>query len=69
MHLLDGLSDKEESVRFAIESALMKILEKQQNSALLVLCDYKIKHVKMNEITTSTILRYVLFFYYQLSFT
>lgn len=57
IHLLDGLGDKDESVRYSIESSLMKILEKQQNSILLFLCEYRQKHLKLNENIVAAILR------------
>ncbi|XP_058977775.1 maestro heat-like repeat-containing protein family member 1 isoform X1 [Musca domestica] len=56
-NLFDGLADKDETVRFAIQSALVKIIETHPVRATEILCEYREKHPKLNEQTTNIILK------------
>lgn len=59
-NLFDGLTDKDETVRLAIQSALVKIFETHPLRATDILIEYKEKHPKMTEQTTNIILKYVM---------
>lgn len=56
-NLFDGLADKDETVRMAIQSALVKIFETHPIRATDILLEYKEKHPKLTEQTTIIILR------------
>ncbi|XP_065363715.1 maestro heat-like repeat-containing protein family member 1 isoform X1 [Calliphora vicina] len=56
-NLFDGLTDKDETVRMAIQSAMVKIFETHPVRATDILIEYKEKHPKMTEQTTTIILK------------
>lgn len=56
-NLFDGLSDKDETVRMAIQAALVKIIETHPVRATEILFEYREKHPKLNEQTTTIILK------------
>lgn len=57
--LLDGINDKDETVRRAIEAALGRTVEKRPNEALMALCDYRIARPKMPESQVALLMRYM----------
>ncbi|XP_075158391.1 maestro heat like repeat family protein c11.1 isoform X1 [Haematobia irritans] len=56
-NLFDGLSDKDETVRMAIQTALVKIIETHPVRATEILMEYREKHPKLSEQTTTIILK------------
>lgn len=57
MHnLLDSLTDKDESVRIAIQNSLVKILETHPARTVEILSEYRAKHPKLSDQIVSTLL-------------
>lgn len=59
--MLDGLLEKEETVRSAIQNSLIKIIINRPLDATTILLNYKIKHPKLSEDMKLTLLKYVQF--------
>lgn len=55
--LLDGINDKDETVRRAIESALGRTVDNRPNEALMALCDYRVARPKMPEPQVALLMR------------
>lgn len=56
--LLESISEKDESVRNAIELALGRMAERRPNETMMALCDFKAKQQKLPEQQTAIVLRY-----------
>ncbi|KAH8235312.1 hypothetical protein KR038_009962 [Drosophila bunnanda] len=55
-NIFDGLTDKEEQVRGAMQQAIVKILETHPERAAEILCDYRAQQPKMSEQTVAMLL-------------
>lgn len=55
--LLDTVSDKDESVRSSIERALVRMCKRRPNETIEIICQYRIKTVKMPEAQVAILLR------------
>lgn len=55
--LLDSITEKDESVRNAIELALGRMAERRPNETITAVCDFKAKQFKLLETQTAIVLR------------